>query len=109
MEEVTKKLNPSDVDRKLQLPENCLKNLPRGQETFLKIKDEDGIVWTFRCKIPPGGHSRPVLYGEWLLFVRQKCLKVGDIIVIVFNKQKARAAADTSGDLFEIKVKKTRN
>ncbi|KAJ6342878.1 hypothetical protein OIU78_010738 [Salix suchowensis] len=107
MKEVTKTLITSDIERRLLLPENCLKNFPRGRETFLKIRDEDGIVWTFRCRIPPGNHSKPALYGEyWSAFVRQKGLKAGDIIVIVFNKVVAPAAGP-GGDHFEIKVKKT--
>ena len=97
MKEVTKTLATTDIERRLLLPENCLKNFPRGHETFLKIRDEEGIVWTFRCRIPPGNHSKPALYGKWFLFVRQKGLKAGDIIVIVFNKVEAH---------FEIKVKK---
>nr|TKR79470.1 hypothetical protein D5086_0000272090 [Populus alba] len=99
----TKKLNDIDIERRLLLSENCIKDFPRGQEAYLKFKDEDGQVWTFRCRVPPGGGSKPALSGDWFLFVRSKHLKVGDVIEIALDRDKDQAA----GEQFTIKVKKT--
>nr|TKS04622.1 hypothetical protein D5086_0000140910 [Populus alba] len=98
----TKKLNNIDVERRLLLSENCINDFPRGHEAYLKFKDEDGQVWTFRCRAPPVGGS-PALYGDWFLFVRSKDLKAGDVIEMALDREKDQAAAEQ----FTIKVKKT--
>ncbi|KAJ6932365.1 hypothetical protein NC651_007945 [Populus alba x Populus x berolinensis] len=72
-------------------------------EAYLKFKDEDGQVWTFRCRVPPGGGSKPALSGDWFLFVRSKDLKVGDEIEIALDREKDQAG----GSQYTIKVKKT--
>jgi hypothetical protein len=87
----TKKLNNIDVERRLLLSENCINDFPRGQEAYLKFKDEDGQVWTFRCRAPPVGGS-PALYGDWFLFVRSKDLKAGDVIEIALDREKDRSS-----------------
>ena len=99
----TKKLNNIDVARRLLLSENCINDFPRGHEAYLKFKDEDGQVWTFRCRVPPVGGSKPALSGDWFLFVRSKDLKVGDVIEIALDREKDQAG----GSQFTIKVKKT--
>nr|TKR79471.1 hypothetical protein D5086_0000272100 [Populus alba] len=99
----TKKLNDIDIERRLLLSENCIKDFPRGHEAYLKFKDEDGQVWTFRCRVPPGGGSKPALSGDWFLFVRSKDLKVGDVIEIALDREKDQAA----GEQFTIKIMKT--
>ncbi|KAJ6706717.1 hypothetical protein OIU79_011196 [Salix purpurea] len=76
------------------ISENLIKGFPRGHEVYLKFKDEDGKVWTFRCRVPPGGSSRPSLSGDWFLFVRSKQLKVGDVIEIALDREKDRAGVD---------------
>ena len=103
MENITKKLNITDVERRLLLPENCLEDLRSDLEANLKFKDEEGRVWTFRCRASPGGRSKPALYGEWFTFVRVKGLRVGDVIVIISDKEKNSAA----GGCFKIKIKKS--
>jgi hypothetical protein len=72
-------------------------------EAYLKFKDEDGQVWTFRCRVPPGGRSKPALSGDWFLFVHSKDLKVGDEIEIALDREKDQAG----GSQFTVKVKKT--
>jgi len=98
----TKKLNIVDVERGLLLSENCINDFPSGHEAYLEFKDEDGQVWTFRCRVSPGG-SRPTFSGDWFLFVRSKQLKVGDVIEIAFDRKKDQAAVQQ----FTIKVMKT--
>jgi hypothetical protein len=70
MENFTKKLDSTDVQRRLTLPENCLKDFPKDHEANLKFKDEEGQVWTFRCRVSPGRSSKPALSGDWFSFVR---------------------------------------
>jgi len=60
-------------------------------------------VWTFRCRVPPGGGSKPALSGDWFSFVRSKDLKAGDAIEIALDREKDQAG----GSQFTIKVKKT--
>ncbi|KAF9690255.1 hypothetical protein SADUNF_Sadunf01G0176600 [Salix dunnii] len=103
MENITKKLNITDVERRLLLPENCLEDLRSDLEANLKFKDEEGELWTFRCRASPGGRSKPALYGDWFTFVRVKGLRVGDVIVIISDKEKNSAA----GGCFKIKIKKS--
>jgi hypothetical protein len=69
----------------------CIRDFPRGQ------------VWTFRCRVPPGGGSKPALSGDWFSFVRSKDLKAGDAIEIALDREKDQAG----GSQFTIKVKKT--
>uniref|UniRef100_A0A6N2MKI3 TF-B3 domain-containing protein n=1 Tax=Salix viminalis TaxID=40686 RepID=A0A6N2MKI3_SALVM len=76
MENITKKLNITDVERRLLLPENCREDLRSDLEANLKFKDEEGRVWTFRCRASPGGRSKAALYGDWFSFVREKGLRV---------------------------------
>jgi hypothetical protein len=87
----------------LMLKHIGLNDFPRGHEAYLKFKDEDGQVWTFRCIVPQGGGSKPALYGDWFLFVRSKDLKVGDKIEIALDREKDQ----TGGSQFTIKVKRT--
>lgn len=103
MENFTKKLDSTDVQRRLTLPENCLKDFQGHHEANLKFKDEEGQVWTFRCRLSPGGSSKPALSGDWFSFVRKKGLRTGDVIVIISDKEKDVAA----GELFKIKIKKS--
>jgi len=85
----------SDVERRLLLSENCIREFPRDHEAYLKFKDEDGQAWTFRCRVPPGGGSKPALSGDWFSFVRS--------IEIALDREKDEAG----GSQFTIKVKKT--
>ncbi|CAK7357086.1 unnamed protein product [Dovyalis caffra] len=98
MEIFTKKLNKTDLERRLLLSENYLKDFPRDHEANLNFKDEDGKVWTFRCRVPPGSHSKPALSGGWFLFVREKGLGIGDVIIIDEGKDIA------AGGHFKIKL-----
>ncbi|KAJ6927980.1 hypothetical protein NC651_011864 [Populus alba x Populus x berolinensis] len=64
MENFTKKLDSTDVQRRLSLPENFLKDFQGDQEANLKFKDEEGQVWTFRCRGSPGGISKSRLRNQ---------------------------------------------
>jgi hypothetical protein len=103
MENFTKKLDSTDVQRRLTLPENFLKDFQGEHEANLKFKDEEGQVWTFRCRVSPRGSSKPALSGDWFSFVRKKGLSTGDVIVIISDKEKDVAA----GEHFKIKIKKS--
>jgi len=61
----------------------CIRDFPRGQ------------VWTFSCRVPPGGGSKPALSGDWFSFVRS--------IEIALDRERDQAG----GSQFTIKVKKT--
>jgi len=51
-------------------------------------------VWTFSCRVPPGGGSKPALSEDWFSFVR--------LIEIALDREKDQAG----GSQFTIKVKK---
>ncbi|KAG8650272.1 hypothetical protein MANES_07G021750v8 [Manihot esculenta] len=67
-------MEPFDVLGRLSVPETCMKEFPpaqKGHEITLHVKDDSGTVWTFRCRIPAIGFSKPVVYGDWFQFVRR--------------------------------------
>ncbi|OAY39819.1 hypothetical protein MANES_10G124600v8 [Manihot esculenta] len=99
----SKVLTSSDILRRLSMPENTLKAFPpaqKGHEIILPVKDDAGILWSFRCRIPAIGFSKPVVFGNWFKFVRSKDLKPGDTIVLYKEMDKS------SGAQYKIEVKK---
>ncbi|KAJ9189281.1 hypothetical protein P3X46_000593 [Hevea brasiliensis] len=93
-----------DITRRLSVPENCIRALPpaeKGQEMSLHVKDnETGVVWTFRCKIPAEGYSKPVIFGDWLQFTRTKDLRPGNWVAFHQEMDEATEAQ------YKIEVKK---
>ncbi|EEF29362.1 conserved hypothetical protein [Ricinus communis] len=99
----SKVLQCPDIERGLSVPEACIKAFQptdKGTEMNLQVRDESGIVRTFRCRIPIGLNPKPVVFGDWLQFVRSKDLKQGD--AITFYKEKDHA----TGADYRITVKK---
>ncbi|KAF2319894.1 hypothetical protein GH714_020152 [Hevea brasiliensis] len=92
----SKILTSIDINRRLSAPENCIRALPpaeKGQEMSLHVKDkETGVVWTFRCKIPEEGYSKPVIFGDWLQFTRTKDLRPGDWVTFHQDMDEATEA-----------------
>ena len=90
----SKVLKDQDVNRSLSVPETCIKafqRLEKGTDTNLRVKDESGIIWTFRCRVPSGLLPTTEFYGDWLQYVRSKDLKQGD--EIIFSEVKDRATS----------------
>ncbi|KAG8646137.1 hypothetical protein MANES_10G126325v8, partial [Manihot esculenta] len=96
----SKILTSSDILRRLSIPENSVKAFPSAQKIILHVKDDSGNVWSFRCRIPAIGFSKPVVFGNWFKFVRSKDLKPRD--TIVFYKE----MDECSGAQYKIEVKK---
>ena len=72
MENFTKKLDSTDVQRRLTLPENCLKDFQGDHEANLKFKEEEGQVWTFVVECHQEGvQNQPFLGTGFHLFVKR--------------------------------------
>ncbi|CAK7351335.1 unnamed protein product [Dovyalis caffra] len=51
--------------------------------TGFAVRDATGRVWNFELSVRARGrHPKPVIIGDWLLFVREKGLVVGDRIFL---------------------------
>ncbi|KAG8500332.1 hypothetical protein CXB51_003692 [Gossypium anomalum] len=81
-----KVLTKIDIERTLSLPDSCLQALQQSQRSHggkkLKVKDDIGILWNFRCTIRSGAVRRLHIGSGWIQFVRFKRLNTGDAIVL---------------------------
>ncbi|KAL1176452.1 hypothetical protein V6Z11_A04G159400, partial [Gossypium hirsutum] len=81
-----KVLTKIDIERTLSLPDSCLQALQQSQRSHggkkLKVKDDIGILWNFRCTIRSGAVRRLHIVSGWVQFVRFKRLNTGDAIVL---------------------------
>ncbi|MBA0631049.1 hypothetical protein Godav_003084 [Gossypium davidsonii] len=81
-----KVLTKIDIERTLSLPDSCLQALQQSQRRHggkkLKVKDDVGILWNFRCTIRSGAVRRLHIVSGWIQFVRFKRLNTGDAIVL---------------------------
>ena len=78
-----KYLTKNDVGRKFSVPAGWLRILPEfgeGHEVVVRAIDGKGFYWAFHCCIRRTGPE--VQSREWLKFINQKQLAVGDKIVI---------------------------
>ncbi|GLT44326.1 hypothetical protein SLA2020_182310 [Shorea laevis] len=105
MQLFSKFLTQTDVERRLAVPTDALRNhfkLSRGKHYVdLKVKDSIGQLWSFRCCTRrTGKHPKPVFSTGWHDFVRSKSLQIND--QVVFYKERDRAA----GAEFRIEVKR---
>ncbi|WRX11328.1 B3 DNA binding domain - like 10 [Theobroma cacao] len=102
----TKKLSKTDVvEKRLSLPTKYMRHLPGfrgGHAVNLPVMDVHGTEWHFRYSIRRKGHPKPVLSTGWGNFVKSKCLRPGDRIII---KMEANVAA-APGPLYIIGVKR---
>ncbi|TXG53781.1 hypothetical protein EZV62_019037 [Acer yangbiense] len=81
----TRTLTRVDIERRLTIPRYCVGAFPAVQESQaveLKVNDEMGHVWTFRCSLQSAINPRLVFSSGWLHFASSKHLHVGDTIVI---------------------------
>uniref|UniRef100_A0A7C9CQZ9 TF-B3 domain-containing protein n=1 Tax=Opuntia streptacantha TaxID=393608 RepID=A0A7C9CQZ9_OPUST len=86
---VEKQLTPTDVQQCFCWPSNSLSELPGFNDNHhveFKVLDTAGKPWTFVCCTRrTGQHAKPVLRGEWLRFVEEKGLGIGDIVIFYSN------------------------
>ncbi|KAJ6976726.1 hypothetical protein NC653_028785 [Populus alba x Populus x berolinensis] len=89
----SKILRKTDTNKTLSVPTKYLKSLPSfngGHAVDFQAIDESGFVWTVKCSIRnKGQYRKPVLSKDWLPFVRNKKLKVGDKIKFSLNQTAA--------------------
>ncbi|KAJ6427704.1 hypothetical protein OIU84_023158 [Salix udensis] len=99
----TKVLSPVDTTHRLTVPMANLEDFefPAGQHA-INIEATDTIEkqWTFKLSIRPNLTPRPVFTGQWIQFVKEKGLKVGDRIV--FSRQQ------TEGDGVHYRIRAER-
>ncbi|KAJ4833962.1 hypothetical protein Tsubulata_048112 [Turnera subulata] len=101
----TKTLKKTDVGARLSFPTPKLVSLAGwgGQNHYVNLNVKDGKqkVWAFRCwKRRNGRHPKPWVSGEWLEFVQQYGLKIGDKVILVREDNPAR------GSEFRIEAKR---
>ncbi|CAK7324634.1 unnamed protein product [Dovyalis caffra] len=81
-----KLLTPTDIKHRLAYPTQKLDAIPipLGQNVVgFAVRDATGRVWNFELSVRARGrHPKPVIIGDWLLFVREKGLVVGDRIFL---------------------------
>ncbi|KAF3440418.1 hypothetical protein FNV43_RR18702 [Rhamnella rubrinervis] len=83
-----KRLTSTDVSQKLTVPGHWLQILPsledNNNNVQIRVLDGEGMCWEFYLsKRGAGDYKKPVLQSkEWLQFVRNKELRVGDKITI---------------------------
>ncbi|KAK2637602.1 hypothetical protein Ddye_025397 [Dipteronia dyeriana] len=74
-----------DIESRLTILRYCVGAFPAVQESQavdLKVKDETGHVWTFRCSLRSAISPRLVFCSRWRRFASSKHLHVGDTIII---------------------------
>ncbi|KAK0590427.1 hypothetical protein LWI29_026943 [Acer saccharum] len=67
----TRTLTRVDIERRLTIPRYCVGAFPAVQESQaveLKVNDEMGNVWTFRCSLQSAINPRLVFSSGWLHF-----------------------------------------
>ncbi|KAL9353770.1 hypothetical protein Peur_051740 [Populus x canadensis] len=80
-----KKLSQTDIEYRLAFPTSSLRAFPMPEgETAVYFEATDTLEneWNFRLSIRGENdrYTKPVITGDWLQFVRDKGLKVGDKI-----------------------------
>ncbi|KAL9355793.1 hypothetical protein Peur_053763 [Populus x canadensis] len=49
---------------------------------WFQARDPTGKVWSFELSRRTSGYPKPVIRGDWLSYVREKGLKVNEVIVL---------------------------
>lgn len=81
----SKSLSRNDLENRLSIPASCLHffRVPEGSNQIeFQAIDTLGKPWSFKLSLRSGGYPKPVITGEWLSFVREKGVKVGDTVTI---------------------------
>ncbi|KAK1568739.1 hypothetical protein Q3G72_028169 [Acer saccharum] len=101
-------LTSADIERRLTIPRDDVGAFPEVQESQaveLKMKDEMGHAWTFRCSLESAAISpRLVFSSGWLHFASSKHLHVGDTIIIHREVDQDNTTAS-----YKIEVRKNQN
>jgi hypothetical protein len=78
-------LSRTDVEERLSVPASFLHLFPNhegGREIEFQAIDTLGKLWTFKLSCRSKGSPKPVITGQWLSFVKDKGVKVGDTVTI---------------------------
>ncbi|KAL9375778.1 hypothetical protein Peur_032657 [Populus x canadensis] len=81
----SKSLSRTDLENRLSIPVSCLHffRVPEGSNQIeFQAIDTLGKPWSFKLSLRSGVYPKPVITGEWLSFVRDKGVKVGDTVTI---------------------------
>ncbi|XP_034924380.1 uncharacterized protein [Populus alba] len=82
---ISKSLSRTDIEERLSVPASCLRFFPMPEgvrEIEFQAIDTLGKLWNFKLSCRAGGHPKPVITGQWLSFVKDKGVKVGDNVTI---------------------------
>ncbi|KAJ6677754.1 hypothetical protein OIU85_008341 [Salix viminalis] len=85
IELVNKPLTTYDISSCLAYPAGTLGafQMVQGQNAiYFNARDPTGRVWVFKLCTRFGPHKKPVIRGDWLRYVHDKRLKVGDVIIL---------------------------
>lgn len=96
----TKILKKTDINTRLAVPTQCLKDLPSlsgSHYTYLRVNDESSKkAWMFRLsRRKKGHHAKPVLTKGWIEFVKRKELEIGDKITLINEDGRSAGASYT--------------
>ncbi|KDP34901.1 hypothetical protein JCGZ_09189 [Jatropha curcas] len=84
---MSKQLTDTDIELHLAIPTDCLwtSQFPeRGFSMIFQATDSHQRIWNFQVTTPDFimNNQNPFLHGEWLRFVKERGLMVGDIITL---------------------------
>ncbi|XP_011000152.1 PREDICTED: uncharacterized protein LOC105107804 isoform X1 [Populus euphratica] len=82
---ISKSLSRTDIEERLSVPASCLHLFPMPEgvrEIEFQAIDTLGKQWNFKLSCRSEGHPKPVITGQWLSFVKDKGVKVGDTVTI---------------------------
>ncbi|GKV22278.1 hypothetical protein SLEP1_g32160 [Rubroshorea leprosula] len=84
MASFVKELTRTDVESMLVIPVAFMNNMPQvqgGHFTNVTVSDAGGREWNFGYYVRANQNPRPVLKSGWCHYVREKGLRVDDIII----------------------------
>ncbi|KAG6747376.1 hypothetical protein POTOM_049780 [Populus tomentosa] len=83
----SKSVSKTDIESRLSFPTHFLHNFPVPEGSNLiefQVIDTRGKLWKFKLSFRSGSgaYRKPVITGEWLSFVKDKGVQVGDTVTI---------------------------
>ena len=82
---MNKKLTTTDIESRLSYPSRNLWpfQMVQGENPIsLAARDPTRRVWEFKLCTRKHGYLKPVIRGDWLKYVRENGLTVGDSIIL---------------------------
>ncbi|KAJ6971074.1 hypothetical protein NC653_035372 [Populus alba x Populus x berolinensis] len=101
---ISKSLSRTDIEERLSVPASFLHFFPKhegAREIEFQAIDTLGKLWTFKLSCRSEGHPKPVITGQWLSFVKDKGVKVGDTVTIS-HQSEGQYSISVSRKLFNV-------